>query len=212
MATLKARICRSVALLTLALGLLAVGPASAGPAKTNAQGKSLDDLLEMWMTWALGGDQADHFKKVQFMPLPNGTPDDGAGTADDPVTFTGEMDVTLKPGQSFVMPVAGWTRAILETGIEPILDDEVFTGSNVLVTIDGKPVLDSTRDDLAKYYVPPTDFEEPVSGVVGFQAIGFVHGPLAVGEHTMILYSEIIDPETNIGFIYENTWHITVRR
>ena len=207
----------------LLVAALVVGPMTAGQPQPKAEGKSLSALLELWFEWAIGGDQPDHFKKVKFMPLPAGVPDDGAGTADDPVTFVGELDVTLKPGTSFVMPVTGWTQEVyLDGHFDPFLDDAVFTESNVYVAIDGKAVIDSTRQDLSRFYVTPTEFDsiiyydEPTSygsiGTVGFQALGFIHGPLSVGKHTMTLHSELIDPVLNIGFIYENTWHITVKK
>lgn len=213
----------------LLLAAVIVGPAAGGPPQANAYGKSLPEWMELYLTWYLGGDQADHVKNVQFLPLPAGVPDDGAGTAADPVTLVGEMDLTLKPGTPFVLPVAFWyVEVYLDGSVDPVLADAVFTESDVLVTIDGKAVIDSDRQDLSRFYVPPTAFgsviyyDEPTSygsvGAVGFQGIGFVHGPLSVGKHTITLHSEInavvADPNhpVNLGQIFHNTWNITVKK
>lgn len=206
--------------------LMFVGPVSAD-GNRKFHGKTLNEWLDLYMTWALGGDQDDHVGKVRFMPLPTGVPvDDGStGAADDPVTLVGEIDVTLQKGEAFVLPVAVWFGEIYEDGsIDPVLDDSVFTQSNVYVAIDGKAVLDSSADDLSKNYVEPIAFDptiyydEPTSygsiGAVFFQGLVIVHEPLSVGKHTMTLRSELIvnDPDTglNFGVIYMNTWNITV--
>ena len=125
----------------LLLAALVAGPASAGNGHGNKfHGKPMAEWMKLWFTWALGGDQADHVGNVQFLPLPAGVPvDDGSiGTADDPVTLVGEMDITLKPGTSFVLPVLGWTREkYLDLHLDPFLADSVFTDTAVYVTIDG---------------------------------------------------------------------------
>jgi len=212
----------------LLLAALIVVPAEAGPPQ--AGNRNLDDLLEGWFTWALGGHHPDHMGTVQFLPLPSGQPvDDGAGTADDPVTLRGEIDVTLKKNQSFVLPLLGWTREVYQDGTtDPFLPDAAFADARVVLKIDGRTVLDSGRDDLEDFYVGPTRLDHPVVypeptsygsvGTIGFQAIGVVIGPLSPGEHTMTLTAElratVADPNhpVNTGAVYENTWHITVRK
>ena len=68
------------------------------------------------------------------------------------------MDVTLKPGTPFIMPVSFWYAEVYVDGsIDPFLPDAVFTESNVLVKIDGKTVIDSDKVDLSKFYVKPAD-------------------------------------------------------
>jgi hypothetical protein len=44
----------------LLLAALVVAPAAAGPPQTKAAGKPLAEWLDLWFTWAFGGDQADH--------------------------------------------------------------------------------------------------------------------------------------------------------
>ncbi|HVK08340.1 MAG TPA: hypothetical protein VM597_06135 [Gemmataceae bacterium] len=209
----------------LLAALVVAGPAHAGPpGSSNAYGKSLTEWMTLYMTWALGGDQEGQVGKVMFMPLPAGEPVDpeAAGTLDDPLTLRGEIDVTLKPGTAFAMPVAVWIGEYYEVGEDPYLPDSVFLDSDVLVRMDGKTIIDSDRDDLRKFYVPPTDFDpaipyaEPTGygalGATFFQGIGFVHRPLSKGEHTMTLRSEIRVPEYNLWVIFENTWNITVSK
>lgn len=208
-----------------------VGPASGGPP---AQTGSLPDLLDRWLDWAFTGDHPDHFKQVQFLPLPNAQPvDDGTGTAVDPVTVAGETSVTLKKNDAFVLPLGAWTKeAYLDGTTDPDLPDAAFLDSKLVLMIDGKTVIDTTDgDSLLPYYVLPTKLDSPIVydeptgygsvATIGFQGIGIVIPPLSVGEHTMTLYSEVIayvpipanpDRTINTGTIYNNKWHITVRK
>jgi len=212
---------RTAAGLLLA-ALVAAGPADAGPpGQSKAYGKSLTEWTTLYLEWYLGGYQPDHVGKVQFLPLPNGEQESGTGTPMDPAVYVGELNVTLKPGTPFVLPVAVWYGAKYEDGsVDPVLPDAVFTQSDVLVTVDGKTTIDSDRDDLTKYYVPVTEFDPmipfpapPVVGVVFFQGLGFVPPPLSVGTHTITLSSEIIiDPSIGLSVRYENTWYITVKK
>lgn len=225
LATLVSRPARKLAALALVAtaALAMTAPARGGPS-------DLPDLLDDWFTWAFGGKHPDHDGRVQFLPLPAGTPvDGGTGTFDDPVTLRGEIDVTLKKNQSFVLPLAAWTREVYGDGtIDPAVPDSVFVDSHLVLKIDGKTVLDSARDDLSAYYVPtialdrPVKYAEPTSygsvGLVGFQGIGIELPPLPVGEHTMTLCSEVfaVVPDANhpvnTGEFFENTWNITVRK
>jgi hypothetical protein len=214
-------------LAAVALAALVAGPATAGPPAASAPS---EDLLARYFTWSFGGRQPDHSGNTQFLPLPAGAPvDDGAGTADDPVTLRGEIDVTLKKNQSFVLPLLAWTREVYQDGTkDPFLPDSAFTDARVVLKIDGRTVLDSSRDDLDAFYVDPTGlkhpviYDEPTSygsvGLIGFQGIGIVIGPLPVGEHTMTLVSglsaTVADPNhpVDVGVVYENTWNITVKK
>lgn len=228
LASVIRRAARTSAALLVAAMLVVAGQAPASPpGQSNAYGKSLTEWMTLYMTWVLGGDQADHVGKVEFIPLPAEEPVSGSGTFEDPVLLAGEADVTLKPGSPFVLPVAVWFGEEYESGaVDPVLPAGVFTQSTVTVQVDGKTVMSSDRDDLEKFYVPPTDFDpeivypEPTSygsvGAVFFQGLGFVHGPLSVGTHTITVVSEIkvFDPDLglDLGIEYVNKWNVTVKK
>jgi hypothetical protein len=212
-------------MLVLALGLLvtAVGMASekakdqgrpgGQPPQSNVFGKSLSEWMELYFTWALGGDQADHVGHVEFLPIPNGEYTGGEGTPEDPAIFQGHLDVALEPGAAFVLPVAvwmGWTYDP-DSGIpdDPPLDPSDFYGT---VELDGRPIEVS--------YFEPVDFDPPIPlppesypgiATIYVQGLGFVHHPLAVGTHTLTLVSGMTSDYYNFGAGYENTWTITVR-
>jgi hypothetical protein len=225
LATLVSRSARKLA----ALALVAAATLAMTTPTRGGQ-PDLADLLDDWFTWAFGGNHPDHDGRVKFLPLPAGAPvDDGTGTFDDPVTLRGEIDVTLKKNQSFVLPLAAWTREVYGDGtIDPAVPDSVFLDSHLVLKIDGKTVLDSATDDLSAYYVPTTALDRPVQyaeptsygsvGLVGFQGIGIELPPLPVGEHTMTLSSEVFavvadaNHPVNTGMYFENTWNITVRK
>ena len=124
----------------------------------------------------------------------------------------GELNVTLKPGTPFVTPVLVF---IGEThGGEPDdvpLPSEAFTSATVQVTLDGKPLIDSSVVDLEKFYFGPVYFEEPIplnpeSSAIWVQGLGFGSPPLAVGEHRLTM-RVIIEGV----FSFFNTWHLTVQ-
>lgn len=220
LATLVRRSVRGAAALILAV-LVAV-PVTAGPPA--ATGPSAD-LLDRWFTWNFGGRHPDHKGNTKFLPLPAGEQTGGNWTAADPAILEGEIDVTLKKNQSFVLPLVAWTQEVYADGsVDPFLPDAVFTDSRLVLKIDGRTVLDTRRgDDLSGFYVGPTALDHPVAydeptsygsvGLVGFQGIGIVLGPLPVGEHTMTLESELITTEPfEIGVQFVNTWNITVTR
>jgi hypothetical protein len=163
------------------------------------------------------------------MPIPPGVPDDGAGTPEDPTIFVGELDVTLRPWTAFVMPILVY---IGESFVEDVPNEDpvqfpmtLFTGAEVLVTLDGYPLINSRTEDLCRYFFPAARpdgavfFDEPVSydppqprgplnadAAIWVKGLGFVYPPLSVGKHTLTLF---VDSKLGFGFL--NTWHITVQ-
>ena len=217
--------------IAIVLGIALIVPAfstAAGPSPPHSKafGKSLSEWMVLYQTWALGGDQANHVGRVQFLPIPQGEPVMGTGTLDDPLVLAGELDVTLSPGTPFVLPVS---VLIGETYIPELgypddspFDASIFTESDVLVTLDDRSLIDSNVDDLRDFYIGPVDFdptifyEEPTNygsiGAIFVQGIGFVHPPLSKGSHSLQLLSEIRIPEFNYHIIFMNEWTITVAR
>ena len=176
--------------------------------------------MKQYWTWALGGNQAGQVKNVVFLPLPVGRPSE-----QDPTVAVGEIDVTLKPGQKFALPVfvfIGETYA--EPGIpddEPsMLPAEVLTGARILVTLDGRPVLDGSRDDVNDFYFDTVYFDEPLLydepveyapdvhaiGSIWVKGVALVQNPLPKGTHTLRV--RVYSDANHFGF--DNTWNITV--
>jgi len=187
------------------------------PPQSKAFGKTLAEWHKLYWQWYLGFTAEGQVGNVLFMPLPTGTPND-----EKPPISVGELNVTLRPGTAFVLPILTW---IGETYVENLPNDtplgEVnFSGATVKVTLDGQTLLDSTTEAIGKYYYgvvtynPPLIYPEPqprgenatAKGVIFAQGLGFVHNPLSVGKHTLELYAV----STGLGFGYHNTWHITV--
>jgi hypothetical protein len=227
-----------VALAVIGIGITA-GTASAtdhtAPPNSKAFGKSLADWTSAYFVPGFSGSPIDTIKKVKLLPLPAGTQVGGDFTSSNPATVVGALDVTLKPGTPFVLPVAIWFGEKYST--PPGLPDDaplnasVFTGSNVLVKVDGVAVIDSHKGDLARWYVAPQYYDPPITypaptsyGSIAanfVQGLAFVHHPLSKGDHTLTLKSEIITfvpnyygPGLNldIGVRYENSWTIHVTK
>ena len=200
---------------------------------SSAYGKTLTEWMTLYFERSLSGDADSMVKQVKLLPIPAGEwQGDGSFTSDDPSTFVGAMELTLEPGTPFVLPVAVWFGESYDTGQQDDaeVDGAIFTGSRVLVTLDGDAIIDSDVDDLSDWYFGPTYFDPPVvydeptdygATQANFvQGLGFVHGPLSKGTHTLTLESEIIafvpdyfNPgDLDVGVKYRNTWTITVSK
>jgi len=187
------------------------GPGVAGgqkpaPPQSRAFGKPLAEWMRLYWTWCLTHAaqcptdveiEAAQIGRVALLPMP---------------LLDGALDVTLEPGTPFVTPVLVF---IGEThGGEPDdvpLPPEIFTGATVQVMLDGQPLIDSSVDDLKKYYFGPVYFAEPIpldpeSSALWVQGLGFAHPPLSVGQHQLTMD---VNVEGVFGFF--NTWQITVR-
>jgi len=209
-----------------------------GPSpQSTAFGKTLTEWMQLHETWVLGGGVGeDHVGRVKFFPLPNGVYAGGSFTYADPGILVGHLNVTLKPGTPFVMPVTGWYGETYLPALgypdDPVLPAELFTdpGKNLIkVYIDGKPLMDSTRASVSPFYFGPAPISVIYPGPTSYgsiapiyvQWIGFAHPPLSVGTHTMELESELrvppdptilnlhVQPE-GVGVRYVNSWTITV--
>ena len=205
------------------------------PPQSSAFGKTLTEWMQLYETWLIGGG-SDHVGHVKFLPLPAGTQVTGSGTYDDPGVFVGHLDVSLKPGTPFVLPVTIWYGESYEPGLgypdDPALPADLFTdpAKNVIaVYIDGSPVMDSTRASVSPFYFGPAPIDvvypQPTSygsiAAIFVQGVGFVNTPLSVGTHTIQLLSGLrVPPDSSIlnlsiypegvGVVYMNSWTITV--
>jgi hypothetical protein len=217
---------------------LSAGSAAANdktaPPNSKAFGHSLTEWTTLYFERAFTGSTDDTVKRVKLLPIPAGEwQGDGSFTSSDPSTLVGAADVSLKPGTPFVLPVTVWYGESYNTGQkdDAELDSSFFTGSHVLVRMDGTAIIDSAVDNLADWYFGPAYFDPPIvydhptsygSISANFvQGLSFVHRPLSRGDHVLTLESELIAfvpdyyaPGVNldIGVKFHNTWTIHVTR
>jgi hypothetical protein len=216
---------------TLMLGVGPVPPQAkdpgVAPPDSNAYGKSLQDWLTVYWTWYSDGKLPDT-NHVYLMPLPQGIYDIGSGSYEDPAIMNGHLDISLKPGTPFVLPIQAWIGEIYEDPTKPadvpVPDEWYGVYITADVTLDGRPILENFMD----YYVPATYFDEPVTypggptpwgsiAAIFFQGVGFVGAPLSPGKHTItndvyfMFPPEVWGNEDGYGSIYHNSWTITVK-
>jgi len=190
------------------------------PGGSNAYGKNLAQWQETYWRWAYGVlslPQDAHGNAVAngvvLMGLPN-APGDGT---------PGTLDVTLSPGQPFMLPLWNVLGTSYDNGTpdDPAIPSSVFRTLAFTFKIDGVTVLNG--DNLMNYYsqfqftpaIPlPAGFS-PYLAIIWLQGIGLVHTPLAVGNHTFSLdvkNTQLVHDGQGFSYTYEfhNTWHVRV--
>lgn len=80
-----------------------------------AHGNSFGGWLVRYFDWLMG-DGRDGGHALRFLPLPEGVETGGSFTYDDPGILEGEAEVTLKPGQAFMVPIVAWVGELYEDG------------------------------------------------------------------------------------------------
>src|SRR6266404_3290449 len=146
---------------------------------------------------------------VALMPLPN-APGDGTPAS---------IDVTLKAGEPFFLPLIGLLGTSYTDGTppDPMVDKNVFGKTNLILTLklDGKTILDES-DALDHYtqitFDPPIPLNSPpVDAIIYSQGIAILHAPLAVGKHVLKLDVKLPVALFGVTFEYHNTFNITVQ-
>ena len=210
---------------------------TASPPQSRAYGKTLSEWMRLYFTWFTSGAVgADHVGHVRFLNLPAPVPVSGTGVYADPATLQGHLDIALRPGTPFVLPVVSWVGETYDPALgyddDPVLPAEIFTDASqvtIKVSIDGKPVMDSTSTSVGPFYFGPVPLDVTYAtptfygavGAIFVQGIGFVHSPLSVGTHTIELDSELLIPPDpallnpnlypeGVGIRFLNSWTITV--
>lgn len=194
------------------------------PPVSNAYGKTFPEWLATYYRWYYGTGQdlsQSVVGRVQLLPLPAGEQVGGSGTSDDPAILVGELEITLRPGTPFVLPLVGLVgeRYAAYTGFPD--DDPAFliplTSMSAHLTIDGKTVVSDANQAAftapVTYFDPLVAYPEPTGygsvAAVWFTAIGIVSPPLSAGVHVIHLDSALI-VEGIFGVSYDNTWTVTV--
>jgi hypothetical protein len=208
------------------------------PSTAMLGGKSLTEwTAEYWRWWfteyAMGDQTQKMIGRTLLMPMPSGdqvTWESGSWTPEDPAILRGRIEVTLKAGTPFVLPLFGWLlERYVDSTVDPpfdypdplktIISYPGDTNRVPLVTLDGRTVL----KDFWEHYVGPEPFDpeigypypgwsgtEDAVGMAGFQGVTIIVTPLTPGTHVLTLYEQMIAPDM-FGVIYENTWFITVQ-
>lgn len=201
------------------------------PPASHAYGRTLGEwLTEYWRWFYSGADPAKgEVGGVTLMALPVGEYVSGGWTPEDPALLVGNIDVTLCPGTPFVLPLVAWVGERYD-GYPGVADDQAIDDSTLLddvsprFTIDGRTVVTDANEAAfyvgQTYFSPIVEYPEPSSygsvAAVFFQGTGIVSPPLSVGKHRMhLLESYIVEdgdylPGVSWGFIYDNTWNVTV--
>jgi hypothetical protein len=175
----------------------------------------LDKFADLHFRWLVGNitlptDQNGNAVEggTVLMPLPN-APGDGTPAS---------INVTLKLGQSFFLPLLGLPGTSYNDGSapDPFVDFEVLKSNLTLqLKIDGRAVLeeaDALEDFYTQFYFdPPIPYVfPPLEAIIYLQAVGVLHKPLPAGTHVITL-DEKVDPIPIFGGVeYHNTFIVTV--
>ena len=193
------------------------------PPVSSAFGKTLTEWLSTYFRWYYATDQdpaQSVIGHVQLMPLPNGQQVGGSGSPEDPAVFVGELDVILRPGTPFVLPLVNVVGERYE-GYPANPDDPLALGDtaemSAHLTIDGRTIVSDANQ--AAFFIPTTPFDPIVTypeptfygsvAAIWLTGIGVVSPPLSVGVHVMHLDATLILPGV-FGEIFHNTWTVTV--
>src|SRR5262245_61166686 len=214
-----ARLALGLTTLVLAIGVLhpMPGGSQTAPGNSSAFGKSLTTWQETYFRWAYGditiptdsNGNAVVGQNTVLFPLPDAT---GDGTP-------AHLDVTLSPGQSFVLPLWALLGTSYSDGTppDPFVPDSVFQTLDISFTIDGVTVVNGSN--VMNYYSKVTF--EPAIAIVGFspvdsiilmQSVGITYAPLTPGTHTFVLHA--VNTQAVFGGFfseYNNTWTVTVQ-
>jgi hypothetical protein len=207
-------------------------PAPANPALSKAYGKSLTEWMMLHSAWYNQGQDPilGTIGHVKLLPLPQQLPTPIPPDLPPVGSFsTGNLNITLKPGTPFVLPVISLSGESYVNDVLPPDDLLPYKSSlltaDIKVTLDGKTILQSPADN-QKFFYGPAYFPEPIAynppqfrftdpvlgdvyaaAISSSMGIGFVHPPLNVGKHTLKLHAVNLD----LGFGFANTWNITVK-
>jgi hypothetical protein len=181
----------------------------------------LGDTQRQYFEWYLGASDAQEVGRLFFVALPAGNP-----VGEDPVIWTGEEQFSVSVGRTLVLPMSTWIGESYSPDLN-IPDDDVnfpekawFTGSDVLLTVDGRAIVDSSRSKLDCVYFDAVWFTDAIvysqpsdyGSVAGLwvKGLGILLPPLPTGKHSIRL-QVVMPPLEGVGHVgYDNQWRVTV--
>lgn len=206
-----------------ALMLVAATPAVAGSPKGVCQAGGVNqtvlaDAMAKYWSWYYGGVGSQDVGRLYLVPLPN-----GAQISDDPLIFQGSTSFTVRTGRTLVLPMQFYVG---ESYVEGPPDDPAafpvdLKASSLLLTVDGRVVVDSTRTKLDCVFIDVTYFKEPImypepssygsNAAIWMTGLGILLPPMSKGSHVIEL--QVIAPYRplfGVDLGYYNTWNVTV--
>ena len=187
------------------------------PANSHAFGQSQVEWQQLYWLWYYGAltlpvdaNGNAYVGNLVLMPIPF-TPGDGT---------PGHQDVTLKPGQAWVLPFWGLIGTSYSDGTppDPVVGQDMFRTLDISFQIDGQTVI-GTQNLMEHFcaapFNPPVPFNlPPIAALIWMEDIGVVHTPFSVGTHTLKLDVKNtipLPPNFGGGIVeYHNTWTVTV--
>jgi len=211
----------SLTTIAIAMGALYVAQPARGSSPTarvnsSAFGNTLTAWQETYFRWFYGditvptdsNGNAVVGNHTVLLPLPAAF---GDGTP-------AHLDVTLSPGQSFVLPLWAELGTSYTDGTppDPFLPDSVFQTLDISFTVDGATVINGSN--VMNYYskepmspvIPIYNFP-PYDAVIWMESVGITHAPLTPGKHTLALHVANTQPAFGLFSEYNNTWTVTVQ-
>jgi len=179
----------------------------------------LGDAMAKYWSWYYGGVGTQEIGHLYLVPLPNGDM-----ISEDPLIFQGSTSFTVRTGKTLVLPISFFLG---ESYLEAPPDDPAETptdykASSLLLTVDGRVIVDSTRTKLDCVYVDVTYFQQPIvypepsyygsNAAIWMVGLGILLPPMSPGEHIIDLQVVSPLPVWGINLGYYNTWHVTVTK
>lgn len=178
----------------------------------------LSDAMAKHWTWWYGGTGPQEVGNLFLVPLPT----NGVQISDDPLIFQGDTSFSMRVGRRVVLPMIFFLG---ETYVDGTFDDPAdyptdFKASSLLLRVDGRVVVDSTRSKLDCLYVDLTYFPQPIvypeptgygsNSAIWMNGLGILLPPMSPGAH--VIQMEVVSPLPfwGINFGYFNTWYVTV--
>jgi len=175
----------------------------------------LDDAMAKYWRWYLGGVGPQEVGQLFFVPMPN-----GEQISEDPFIYQGSESFTIRSDKTLVLPMSFFLG---ESYVEGPPDNPAdfptdYKPSSLLLTVDGRVILDSTRTKLDCVYVDYTYFRKPIKypepteygsdAAIWMVGLGILLPPMPPGQHVIDL--QVVSPFSDGDFGFYNTWYVTV--
>lgn len=179
----------------------------------------LAEAMAKFWGWYYGDVGPQEVGHLFLVPLPNGDL-----ISDDPLIFQGSTSFSVRTGKTLVLPISFFLGESYLAGPadDPLDFPTDYKSSSVLLTVDGRVVVDSSRSKLDCLFVDLTYFPEPITypepssydsnAAIWMIGIGILLPPMSPGSHVIDLQVVSPLPFWGIQLGYYNTWHVTVTK
>jgi hypothetical protein len=179
----------------------------------------LADAMAKYWSWYYGGVGTQEVGNLFLVPLPSGDL-----ISEDPLIFQGSTSFAVRTGKTVVLPMSFFLGESYAEGPpdSPADYPTDYKASTVLLTVDGRVIIDSTRTKLDCVYVDVTYFSQPVvypepsyygsNAAIWMVGIGVLLPPMSPGEHVIDLQVVSPMPFWGINYGFYNTWYVMVTK